>query len=84
MIITQERVLLQYGATGEKISGYSHVHVSEAHKFVDLDSASGGYPYATEIHRAYDFGTAEKAAKYAGHFPGFKIRHVKVTYEVSE
>jgi len=78
----RELVLLQYGEAGERTSGYSTVHSSEAGKWVALDSNSGGYPYATEIANAHDFGSVEKAQDYARHFPGFKVRCVLVTYKV--
>ena len=83
MKILQHKVLLQYGEEGEAVTGYTKVHRDEAGMFVDVDSHSGGYPYATTIDRAYDFKTTEKALKYAGHFPGLKVRSVTITYEVN-
>lgn len=40
----------------------------EDHKFVALDSASGGYPYPVDVtdKSVHDFKTREKAEAYAG------------------
>lgn len=84
--ITKQHVFLQYGREGEPTSNFNKVHASEAEKFVALDSASGGYPCATEIGSAYDFQTVEKALKYSGGFTGFhpRVVTVKFTYTQEE
>lgn len=50
--------------------------------FVDLDSASGGYPYQVNAMKAYDFGTIEKAKEYPCSRDDFSV--VELTYDVSE
>ena len=84
MKIVENRVVLQYGEVGEAVMSSVKVHQSEAGKFVAIDPTSGGYPYATEIGSAENFRTVEKALQYSRHFPGLKVRHVTITYEVSE
>lgn len=37
---------------------------NETNKWIAVDSASGGYPYDTEIHRAEIFHSKESALKY--------------------
>jgi len=37
---------------------------NETNKWIAIDSASGGYPYDTEIHRAEIFYSKESALKY--------------------
>lgn len=58
------------------------VRENDANLFVDLDRASGGYPYSVPLARAHNFGTEEKARAYASHDMGaFIVRTVTVTYE---
>lgn len=86
MRIVQTKVFLQYGKTGEQLSasGFQRVHEFEQHQFVDLDNASGGYPYGTSIDRAYDFKTVEKALEYSRGVEGFHPRTVTITYEFTQ
>lgn len=81
--IEQTKILIQYGKENEP-GEYRPISKEHAEHFVDLDMASGGYPYATSIDRAFDFKTVEAAERYVGHFKGFHIRNVKVTYEWDE
>lgn len=58
------------------------VRANEANFWVTLDGPSGGYPYATEIEQAHDFGSVDKARAYARGHAGSKGRCVLVKYEV--
>lgn len=81
MKIVETKILLQYGREGEPTSGYTKVHKDEASTFVALDSASGGYPYSTNIASAHNFRTVERALEYSRGFQGFHPREVTITYE---
>lgn len=67
---TETKIVLQYGG--------------QTGKFVALDSASGGYPYAVPIEKAHNFGTVDKARAYASQDPPghFVVCRVTVTYEI--
>lgn len=82
MKYVRDIILLQYPVEGTKLNEYGMVvRKDDAEKFVDLDSASGGYPYPTEIQNAHDFGTVKAAEEYRGHFEKFIVREVRVTYD---
>lgn len=74
MQIKQTKVFLQYK---NSTSGYWE---KDYMPFVDLDNSSGGYPYETDINRAYDFKTVEKAKEYDRRGE-FDVRIVEITYE---
>lgn len=82
--IVRVKVVLQYGRAGESTSTYSTVSQHEAEKFVALDAASGGYPYATSIDEAHDFKTIEKALEYSRGFAGFHPRTLTITYQYEQ
>lgn len=80
-VITKRKVFLQYGRAGE-IGPYGHEIKEDAEMFVNLDSASGGYPYATSIDHAHNFKTIAEAERYIGSFTrGLHVREVNITYE---
>lgn len=85
MKIVEHRVFLQYPAEGTRIGNPEYnrrTHADDANKFVDLDGASGGYPYSTSLERAHNFKAEAEAVKYQGSLnEGFIVRHVTVTYE---
>jgi hypothetical protein len=58
----------------------------QADKPIDLDVASGGYPYCvTSLHCAQVFLTEESAKKYCDHFKDkFVIRKMKLELEKEE
>ena len=82
---TVKRVVLHSGSEGELQrlgDGWEHrVSSTQAHKFVGLDSASGGYPTPVEALDAHDFRTVEAARKYAG-AEVFYIREMEIRWRV--
>lgn len=82
--IIQHKIFLQYPKEGEPGIHGRPQHSDDAEQFVDLDRASGGYPYGTSINNAHDFKTVEEAIKYRGHFKQLQVRRVTVTYVVED
>lgn len=83
--IEKIKFLLQYPFEGQPFSSYVRcVKETASCQWVALDSASGGYPYPTDIDSAQNFRNSEEAIKYANSFPGLKVVKVKVTHEWSE
>jgi hypothetical protein len=79
-----QKTVLQYPDVGCP-GPYGHpISAEDACKFVALDGPSGGYPYPTTIDNAHDFKTTEKAREYRGHFSGFAIRVVTITYTIED
>lgn len=84
MKVEQKKIVLQYGSEGSNngVSSFGEVSAQDAHKFVALDSHSGGYPYAVNVDGAHAFKTEQAAIEYAR--GAFIVRKVKITYEWDE
>ena len=73
MIIKETKILLQYRKST------SCYWKKDSMPFVNIDNASGGYPYETDISTAYSFKSVKAAEDYGR--GEFDVRIVTVTYE---
>ncbi len=79
---SKEKIVLRYGNVGcEGPNG--EVQRSDALKFVALDGASGGYPYAVYFDRAEDFITIDNVNEYIKHFKGLTPYAMKMSYDLT-